>query len=555
MSDLRNLILAVVSATIVLFGWNYFYEMPRQEVQRKNSSKLAKMHKEKKLIGLNRIYSRNEVLNNSPRIKVDTPRLGGSISLRGGRIDDLILKNYHSTVEKDSPLVELLSPSGTDKSYFAEFGWVTNNKSIEVPTAQTLWKADKTVLQADSKVNLYWYNNQGIKFVIEYILDDDYMFSIKQTVINKSNKVIQYQNYGLVSRLVPKDAKSAVFHEGPIGVFNKLLKETSYSDLTDDKKISYMNNGSGSWLGFSDKYWLTSIVPDFAHKFDAHYTFVPFDTKHSRFQVDYVGELQALNPGQEDSNISYFYAGAKSLSLLEFYQEYLKLDLFDRAIDFGWFYFITKPLFNALKYFYDLVGNFGISILIVTVIVKVLLMPLANKSFRSMNKMKKLQPQIAAIKELHSNDKMKMNQAMMELYKREKVSPLSGCLPLLIQIPIFFSLYKVIFISIEMRHAPFFGWIRDLSAPDPTSVFNLFGLIPWSPPSLLMIGVWPIVMAITMYLQQKMSPPPSDPAQATMMKFLPLIFLFMFSSFPAGLVIYWAWSNILSIGQQYYLKR
>lgn len=555
MSDLRNLILAVVSATIVLFGWNYFYETPRQEAYKKNSSKLAKMGQTKGLIGLNRIYTREEALLESPRVKINTPRLQGSISLKGARIDDLILKGYHSTVEKDSPLVEFLSPGGTKNAYFSEFGWVTNDKKIDLPNSETIWRADKAEIKGDDKVNLYWHNNQGIKFNIEFILDDDYMFSVKQTVINESKQSIEYQNYGLVSRLVPKDSKSAVFHEGPIGVFNKLLKEVSYSDLTDDKKVSYPNNGSGSWFGFSDKYWLTSIVPDFSQSFDSSFVFVPYDTKFSRFQVDYISAAQKLKPGESDSNISYFYAGAKSLALLDFYQEYLKLDLFDRTIDFGWFYFITKPLFNALKYFYDLVGNFGLSILIVTVIVKVLLLPLANKSFRSMNKMKKLQPEINRIRELYSGDKMKMNQAMMELYKREKVSPLSGCLPLIIQIPIFFSLYKVIFISIEMRHAPFFGWIKDLSAPDPTSIFNGFGLFPWSLPSFLMIGVWPIIMALTMYIQQRMSPPPSDPAQATMMKFLPLIFLFMFSSFPAGLVIYWAWSNILSIGQQYYLKK
>lgn len=554
MSELRNLVFAIVSAMLVLFAWNYFYEMPKQKEHKEKIATSPKMQISKTEV-VDTFQAREKIINNGPRVEIDTERLKGSISLIGARIDDVILKNYRQTVEPDSPLVELLSPSGTNQSYFAEIGWVSSNSNLELPNAQTLWKADKKILKANDKVTLTWKNKQNVKFTIEVFLDDDYMFSFKQLVENNSTSGIAFQNYGLISRLIDKKSKSPIFHEGPVGVFNKILHEISYEDLQSDKKISHNDNVSGSWFGFSDKYWLTALVPDFSRTFNTNYSFNSFDNHYDRYQVDYLGEMQKLEPGKTESNLSYFFAGAKVLSLLDFYQEYLKLDLFDRAIDFGWFYFLTKPLFNALKYFYDLVGNFGISILIVTIIVKILLLPLANKSFKSMNKMKKLQPEVTRLKEIYGNDKIKLNQAMMELYKREKVNPLSGCLPIIIQIPIFFSLYKVIFISIEMRHAPFYGWIKDLSAKDPTTIFNLFGLIPWDPPSFLMIGIWPLIMAITMYLQQKMNPEPSDPTQATMMKLLPVIFLFMFSSFPAGLVIYWAWSNVLSIAQQAYIKR
>lgn len=556
MSELRNLILAVILATIVLFGWNYFYETPKQREHQKKMASLEKMtQRERPASKRTEFESRDKIIETTPRVIINNPKIQGSISLVGARIDDITLKDYNSTVSKDSPLVDLFSPSGSDKAYFTEFGWVSAEKGVELPNHKTLWKASKTSLGANDKVTLTWTNKQNIKFIIELILDEDYMFSVKQSVKNNSNKKINFQNYALISRLISSDKKSAVFHEGPIGVFNKILKEVSYEDVRDDKKVSFYGNQAGSWFGFSDKYWLAAVVPDFSKSFDTNFSYNTLNNKYGRYQVDYLSSEQYLNPGEVSSNISYFFAGAKVLSLLDFYQNYLKLDFFDRAIDFGWFYFLTKPLFNALKYFYDLVGNFGISILIVTVIVKLLLLPLANKSFKSMNKMKKLQPEIERLKEVHGDNKLKLNQAMMELYRKEKVSPLSGCLPILIQIPIFFSLYKVIYISIEMRHAPFFGWIKDLSAPDPTTVFNLFGLVPWHPPSFLMIGVWPLIMAATMYLQQRMSPTPADPTQATVMKFLPLIFLFMFASFPAGLVIYWAWSNILSILQQYYIKR
>jgi YidC/Oxa1 family membrane protein insertase len=336
-----------------------------------------------------------------------------------------------------------------------------------------------------------------------------------------------------------------------IGVFNKLLKEVSYQDLESDGPLSFRDTEPGGWLGISDKYWLSAILPNSKTdtKFDAHFKY-----NNNKYQVDYLSQKKSVAPGSTTSSVNNLFAGAKVLSLLDFYGQYLKLDLFDRAIDFGWFYFITKPIFNALRYCYDLVGNFGISILLITIIIKLALLPLATKSYRSMNKMKQLQPQMESIKQLYKDDKIKQNQAIMELYKKEKVSPLSGCLPLLIQIPIFFSLYKVLYITIEMRHAPFYGWIHDLSAPDPTTIFNLFGLIPWAPPTFLMIGAWPLIMALTMFIQQKFNPEPSDPVQAKVMKLLPLFFIFMFASFPAGLVIYWAWSNIISIIQQAFIK-
>lgn len=558
MEQSKNLIIAVILATMILFGWQYFFEKPVIEAKQQaavaksvssdtNELSVAAMPQEKTEL------SREKVLSSTPRIKIASPNLQGSISLVGARIDDISLPQYKETTNADSPDITLLSPARTNNAYFAEFGWLSSDK-IDLPNSKTLWSSDKDVLEVNSKVTLNWVNGQGVLFTIELFLDEEYMMTVKQIVNNQSAQSVSYYNYGLISRIAEDNKKFFISHEGSIGVFNKILSEVNYEDLKKDKKQEFKNNGSGSWFGISDKYWLTAIVPDFTKSFDSSFNYSSVDN-HDRFQVDFISQQQVLAPGEKSSYDVHFYVGAKVLSILDRYESYFKLDLFDRAIDFGWFYFITKPMFKALKFFYDLLGNFGLSILMVTIIVKLVLYPLANKSFQSMNKMKLLQPEINRIRELYANDKMQQNKAIMEFYKREKVNPLSGCLPLLIQIPIFFSLYKVLFVTIEMRQAPFYGWIHDLSAPDPTSLFNLFGLIPWDPPSFLMIGVWPILMSITMFVQQMLNPQPNDPVQAQMMKLLPLLFLFMFSSFPAGLVIYWAWSNTLSILQQWLLQK
>lgn len=568
MHDFKNLAMAIVAAIIILVGWQYFYEMPRLKEHERQAAERRKFEEAAKknntadggakavLESSLKFQSLEDALMSSgPRVKIESNKVKGSISLTGARIDDIILPEYLESVDPNSAPVRLFSPSKTEKAYFAEFGWTsTSDQSIHWPDAKTVWQANKGTLVAKDSVKLNWQNDQNITFEIEISLDENYLFTIKRSMRNGSGKAILFQEYGLINRIYDQKDKMFISHEGPIGVFNKILKEVSYGDLESDGNMSFNNNQAGSWFGISDKYWLATIIPDQSSgAFDAKLQYARHLGKN-KYQADYLSAKQSLAPGGQHMTTSHLFVGAKVISNLEFYERYLNLDLFDRAIDFGWFYFITKPMFGALKYFYDLVGNFGISILIVTILVKIILFPLANKSFHSMNRMKELQPEMNRIRELHADDKMKQNQAVIELYRKEKVSPLSGCLPLIVQIPIFFSLYKVLFITIEMRHAPFFGWIRDLSAPDPTSIFNLFGLIPWNPPAFLMIGVWPIIMALTMFLQQKMSPEPADKMQAQVMKFLPLIFVFMFASFPAGLVIYWAWSNVLSIIQQYFIK-
>jgi len=567
MSDLKNIIIAVSLTIAIILGWQFFYETPRmklreqarqsQAVKKESAAKQKETQIGKSTNARSTFFAdRDEAIKKSraSRIKISSPKLGGSISLVGARLDDLVLLKYKTTLDKDSDPVALFSPSKYKDAYFAEFGW-TSDDQLELPTVNTLWKANKETLKANDNVVLSWESPRGLVFKIDISLDKDYMFTVTQTIKNQSSRTVDIKNYALINRIfVLDDKQSKISHEGGVGVFNNILKEVSYKDMETEKLVALDNNPSGSWFGFSDKYWLTAIIPQMGgKKFNARFQ-CAHNVGRNKFQIDYISENQTLEPGEVSKSSTNLFAGAKVLSLLDAYEQKYKISLFDRAIDFGWFYFITKPMFNALKYFYDLFGNFGVSILIVTIIVKLLLFPLGNKSYKSMNKMKTLQPEMTRIKALHADDKMKQNQAVMELYKKEKVSPLSGCLPMLIQIPIFFSLYKVLFISIEMRQAPFFGWIKDLSVPDPTSAFNLFGLLPISPPTFLMIGAWPIIMAITMFLQQSLSPEPADPMQAKVMKFLPLFFLFMFSSFPAGLVIYWAWSNTLSIAQQYGIK-
>lgn len=555
MKDLKNTVIAIVASIIILFVWQYFYEIPKIEKQQKQKHTIAKQISAASTRSSQELskLTKEDVIANIPRVKIKSDKLDGSISLQGARVDDIIFPNYPESLGLQGKAVSLLAPSKTESSYFVEFGWLPLAGEIDLPNSKTIWNANKSTLSSDDSVILSWENNKGILFEVEFSLDKEYMFTVQQRVKNSSSGTFSYQNYALINRVYDNKNKMAISHEGPIGVFNKILKEIKYDDLESDGAQSFYGNSVGSWMGISDKYWLTAIIPDDKSGFDAKFQYNRYGNQ-KKYQADYISSRHTLSPGEVSEYKSHLFVGAKVVSILDRYANEYNIDLFDRAVDFGWFYFITKPMFNALKYFYNLVGNFGISILIVTIIVKLVLFPLANRSYKSMNRMKELQPEMSRIRELYSDDKMKQNQSIMEMYKKQKVNPLSGCLPLFVQIPIFFSLYKVLFITIEMRHAPFYGWIADLSAPDPTTIFNLFGLIPWSPPSFLMIGIWPIIMALTMYLQQKMSPEPSDPMQAKMMKLLPLIFVFMFASFPAGLVIYWAWSNTLSIVQQYVIK-
>jgi len=553
----NNLILFVALSFAIIFGWQYFFERPKltqQVAQHQQYNQTVDSVREAQHALEKRFVSREEALKADPRVIISTPKLYGSINLKGLRFDDLVLNNFHQTLDPNSGKVILLSPSTFSNPYFAEIGWYSVKKDLQLPNQSTIWTADNNELSVGKNVNLTWVSPDNIIFKVILSIDENYMLAIEQQVINNTNNAIALQPYGLIHKSFDStNYKMSVVHEGISGVIGESLSEYSYKDIKDKKKISN-NIASIDWLGISDKYWLSALIPDKKIQYNSNYTFAIKDAE-DRYQADFIGPQQIIASGETYSLNHQLFSGAKELSLLDDYEDKYKIKLFDRTVDFGWFYVITKPLYFALHYFHEIVGNFGISIMIVTVIVKLLMLGMANKSFRSMKKMKELQPEIDRLRTLYGADKMRFNQEVMNLYKVNKVNPLSGCLPIFIQIPVFFSLYKVLNVSIEMRHAPFYGWIKDLSAPDPTSFVNLFGLLPFTPPSFLMIGIWPILMAVTMFFQQRLSPPPSDPAQAQVMKFLPLIFLFMFSSFPAGLLIYWTWNNILSIAQQYYINR
>ena len=494
------------------------------------------------------VETREVALEEQPRVQIATPRLHGSIDLSGARLDDLTLANYHETVDPKSPEVELLSPPGTQDPYLAEFGWVAATPEVKVPGPQTRWSASGGPLTPTSPVTLTWDNGQGLVFTRVISVDPNYMFTVRDSVRNTGQSPVKLLPYGLISRTgTPHVAGYYILHEGLIGYLGGSLQEVKYSSLNPGTPLDY--SSEGGWLGFTDKYWLTSLIPPQNEAIKARFTHT-VDAGVDRYQADYLGpEVTVPADGTAESSARFF-AGAKEVNLLDAYKD-SGIPLFDRAIDFGWFYFLTKPIFLILQFFYKLLGNFGLAILLLTLCVKLLFFPLANKSYNAMSKMKLLQPEIQKLRERFPDDKARQQQEMMALYKRVGANPLAGCLPIVIQIPVFFSLYKVLFVTIEMRHAPFFGWIHDLSAPDPTSFANLFGLLPFTPPAILMIGAWPLIMGLTMFLQQKLNPQPVDPMQARMFMLLPIVFTYMLAAFPAGLVIYWAWNNLLSIAQQW----
>ncbi|MGL4226127.1 MAG: membrane protein insertase YidC, partial [Rickettsia sp.] len=541
----------------IIFGWQYFVVKPEHKKQQQQLAvQKAENLKKQKLRAL--VEPASDIVvqeeKGGQRIKIESESLTGSISLKGLRLDDLILKKYKQDLSKDSPDVVLFSPTNTENSYFAEIGLVSNLSSAKLPNNDTIWNSDGEILGPEKPVNLFWVNEDGVKFLVTITVDKNYLFTIEQTIVNNSDAELPVQSYGLINRKYTSVEKAVnILHQGPIGCIDESLKEYSYDDIKDKKSETFAA-GKVDWIGITDKYWLSALIPDKSSNYSSNFNYV-LKQGIEKYQVDFISPVQIIKPGENFSIKSRIFAGAKKVDLLDKYEKQYDIKLFDRAIDFGWFYVITKPVFYAMNFFYGYVGNFGISILIVTVIIKLLMFTLANKSYRSMKKMKNLQPEIDRIKNLYSDDKARLNQEIMALYKKEKVNPVAGCLPILVQIPVFFSIYKVLYVTIEMRQAPFYGWIKDLSAPDPTTIFNLFGLLPFSPPSFLMIGAWPILMATTMFLQQRMSPEPADPVQAQVMKFMPLVFLVMFSSFPVGLLIYWSWNNILSIIQQYYINK
>lgn len=544
----RNFFLAVLLTTLLMLGWNFFFDKPKDTKTPTPQAVSSTQGIAPTIVATAEPLTRADAIKSTDRLALETPKLFGSINLKGAQLDDLILKTYRETVQKDSPNMALLSPQRVEKPYWAQFGWVSGDPSLVLPDVTSLWKASDAKLTPTSPVILSWNNGQGVIFELEIAVDEEYLFTVKQRIKNQSNRPIAAQPYGLLSRATPETSGYMILHEGPLGFMNQKLHEMTYKDLKKEGKLEV--NAGGGWFGITDKYWLTALIPNQKNQVKVRFVDASQGNQDST-QVDFLGETKKINPGETVETSTYLFAGAKVLEMLDAYEDKLGIEHFDKAVDFGWFYFITKPFFYALNWFKDYLGNFGLAILLFTVILKILFFPLANKSYRSMGRMRRLQPEMKRIQELYKDDRVRMNQEMMELYKREKVNPMAGCLPMLIQIPVFFALYKVLFVSIEMRQAPFYGWIHDLSQPDPTSLFNLFGLIPWDPPSFLMIGLWPLVMGVSMYLQQKLNPPPADPTQAKVFAFMPLIFTFMLAQFPAGLVIYWTWNNILSMGQQW----
>ena len=555
MGEQKNLLTAFILSAVVIFGFQYFYGSPKtalppiENVAAENTAPQSSATPTAQTSNpVVKQVTRTEALHSSQRITINTPKLGGSLNLTGGRIDDVVLKHYNETTDKNSAHVKLFSPEPTENPHYAEFGWITNQKNIDVPNSTTVWQSSSKELTVDTPAILRWSNAQGVTFERKISVDKDYLFTVNDRIVNESGQHLHIFPYALIARGGDLPDGTFVMHEGPIGVVDTKLKTLDYSDLKKDQKVEYPS--CYAWLGFTDKYWLSAIIPSKAHKVKGRFI---HDGK--KFQSDFVGEEKHCEGNSCIESTFHLFAGAKIVELLDQYEGQLGAAKFDLAVDFGWFYFITKPTFYVLTAINDFVKNFGISILILTILFKLALFPLANKSFRSMNRMKALQPEMKKLQERYADDKVKMNQELMGLYKKEGVNPLSGCLPMIIQAPILFALYKVLYISIEMRHAPFIGWIKDLSAPDPTSIFNLFGLIPFDPPSFLMLGILPLILGLSMFVQQKMSPAPADPAQAKVMLMMPIMFTFMLAQFPAGLVIYWIWSNLLSILQQWYMAK
>ncbi|MCB1435825.1 MAG: membrane protein insertase YidC [Rhodobiaceae bacterium] len=590
MDDNRNTILAIALSLVILIAWQFFIGAPKVQDERDKQVASQEMQAAPTAPGSSApaagsapapdqggapapsgaapqaagtqpsapgsATSREAALKASPRIAIDTPSLGGSIALTGARIDDIVLKKYREDVDPKSKPIVLFSPAGSEHPYYAEFGWSSGAKTVKLPDANSVWTPDQAgALTPGKPVTLSWDNGEGLIFKRSYAVDQNAMFSITQTVENHGAEAVRLHPYGLILRQhTPKTLGYYVLHEGLIGVFgDQGLQEVKYSSILDDRKKEF--SVTGGWLGFTDKYWAATLIPSQSEPFNARLSAFPLGESDATYQTDYLAAPQDIAPGQSVSVSSNLFAGAKVVNVVDGYEDALGILNFELLIDWGWFYFITKPLFYAIDFFFRLVGNFGIAILIVTVMVKIVFFPLANKSYVSMSRMKKVQPEMLKIRERFKDDKARQQQAMMELYKKEKINPMSGCLPVLLQIPVFFALYKVLFVTIEMRHAPFFGWIQDLAAPDPTTLFNLFGLIPFTPPDFLMLGVWPLIMGLTMFLQMRLNPPPPDPTQAMIFNWMPLIFTFLLARFPAGLVIYWAWNNSLSILQQYVIMR
>ena len=543
--DTKNVIAAISLSAAVIILYGLFFAPPPKEINNLNQEKTVLNSEAPKLDSSDKFIeiSREEAVKESERVKFENENIKGSISLLGGTIDDLVFKNYTETLDGKNKIT-LLHPKKFGQGYYVETGWVSSSKNIDLPSSQTVWKVEgNEKLAPNQPVTLSWSNKQGINFKKKIKIDEKFLFSIDQTVINKTDKSYDFYSYGQIIRnKAPEITNFYILHEGLIGVFDEQLVEEDYEDIKEKK---FSKNANTGWLGITDKYWITTLIPEENKSFRADFDF------KDKFRANFIETKPLeLSPNTTVSSNVRVIVAAKEVDVIDGYAESSNIAKFDLAIDWGWFYFFTKNFFFAIDYFFKLTGNFGIAIILITICIRILFFPLANYSFRSMAKMKVLQPEMTRLKELHKDDKMKLQQEMMALYKKEKVNPVSGCLPIFIQIPFFFAIYKVLFVTLEMRHQPFYGWIEDLSERDPTSIFNLFGLIPWDPPSFLIIGVWPCLMGLTMYLQQKLNPTPPDPIQQKIFMFFPLFLTIILAPFPSGLVIYWTINNVLTMAQQ-----
>ena len=551
--DNKNVFIALALSMSVLLFWAAFFETPRPvknntvQEQKENSENNITPNVNESL-KLNKV-SRVDAISNSARIKIENESILGSMSLEGGLIDDISFKKHKQNL-KNNLNVEFLNPAQTENGFYVETGWSSIGNKIKVPSKKSIWKVKGNNFLSNNKpVVLEWNNNEGIIFKKRIELDNKYLFKITQEVQNNTSKTIDLYPYAQITRnKIPDDIQNFyISHEGFIGVFDEELKEDDYDDIEENKIVREANEG---WLGITDKYWITAVVPKKGENFKS--TFLYKDS----FKANYIlNNPTKIRPSSSNSNDVRLFVAAKEVETIDNYAADQNINKFDLVIDWGWFYFFTKPLFFIIDYLFKYSGNFGIAIVIITIGIRLIFFPLANYSFRSMAKMKAVQPEMMRLKELHKEDKVKLQQEMMALYRKEKINPASGCLPILIQIPFFFAIYKMLFISLEMRHQPFFGWIKDLSDKDPTSIFNLFGLIPWDPPSFLIIGIWPILMGASMWVQQKLNPAPADPVQAKIFAFFPLFLTIILASFPSGLVVYWTINNILTIAQQWVIMK
>jgi YidC/Oxa1 family membrane protein insertase len=588
--DQNNMMLAIVLSLAVLLGWQYFFAQPQIEQERARQEFAKTLEAQRAgeagtapgvatpdgavpvaqpsgaapnvpAIATTQEVPRDQALAASPRVPIATQSLTGSIALKSGRIDDLVLIKYREAVDPKSANVTLLSPAGSPAPYFAEYGWVAPSGSqIKVPDRDSLWTVESgQTLTASAPVTLTFDNGEGLVFRRTISVDDEYMFKVVDEVENKTSADVTLIPYARVHRYgEPPSMAFYILHEGLIGVSGaEGLQEITYPDAVSNGRPLTFENVTGGWLGITDKYWAAALIPDQKEPYRAMYSAVKANLpgEKNAYQTDYLRGPVTIPPSARKGVEGHLYAGAKQATLIDSYGADLGIQQFDRMIDWGWFYFITKPLFWLLEQINSVVGNFGITILILTVLVKAVFYPLANKQYESMARMKKLQPEMARIKDLYKDDAQRQQKEMFDLYRKEKINPLAGCWPILLQIPVFFALYKVLFVTIDMRHAPFFGWIKDLSAPDPTSIFNLFGLLPFGVPDFLMIGVWPLLMGLTMWVQMQLNPPQPDPIQQQIFNWMPVLFTFLLATFPAGLVIYWTWSNLLSIVQQWYINK